>query len=425
MHSIYFEVLGEHGCVGLFLFLLLLGLTWLKCSAIIRMAKNTPELDLGARPGGDDPGQHGGLHVGRRLPGPGLFRLHLSPGGGRRGRSTIIVASASQHCASACAGSAAPGARIFVCRCACRPPDARAREDVAAPGGAACRTSPPRARAAGGGRCCCWPWRSGCTPMPSCSGFDRSSPQVGRWTRSLYVEATRPQSADFGQQPCRQRLRPGRTCSRPSACRCRAAHSTWVCRGPTRGCWPVSSSALTRGQLRPGWHAARRALARREPSSRRSTHSARRSSSLGPAQMWVDGQFHDAFRAASGSTAIAQPSPAARTGRRSNASSQARTAMSTRSAAAQPGMRGTAPASAACRTCRGSVAAGSGSGGAAVRRQPRAALAPAGPAGCAWRAGGGRLPAPAATRRDVSLATPGGGVLPSRSSSNCSGAAFL
>lgn len=39
VHSIYFEVLGEHGWIGLTLFLMLLGMTWLKCGSIIRMAK--------------------------------------------------------------------------------------------------------------------------------------------------------------------------------------------------------------------------------------------------------------------------------------------------------------------------------------------------------------------------------------------------
>jgi putative inorganic carbon (HCO3(-)) transporter len=43
-HSIYFEVLGEHGFVGLFLFLALLGLTWLKCGRIIRLGKRNPDL---------------------------------------------------------------------------------------------------------------------------------------------------------------------------------------------------------------------------------------------------------------------------------------------------------------------------------------------------------------------------------------------
>jgi len=51
-HSIYFQVLGNHGFIGLFLFLLLLVLTWLSCGAIIRQAKKNPDLkwaqDLGA-----------------------------------------------------------------------------------------------------------------------------------------------------------------------------------------------------------------------------------------------------------------------------------------------------------------------------------------------------------------------------------------
>lgn len=44
VHSIYFEVLGEHGWIGLFLFLSLLGLTWVKCGRIMRMAARKPEL---------------------------------------------------------------------------------------------------------------------------------------------------------------------------------------------------------------------------------------------------------------------------------------------------------------------------------------------------------------------------------------------
>lgn len=43
VHSIYFEVLGEHGWVGFFLFMSLIGLTWLKCGSIIRLAKKQPE----------------------------------------------------------------------------------------------------------------------------------------------------------------------------------------------------------------------------------------------------------------------------------------------------------------------------------------------------------------------------------------------
>jgi len=43
-HSVYFEVLGEHGFVGLGLFLLLALLTWLSGSWIIRRARKVPEL---------------------------------------------------------------------------------------------------------------------------------------------------------------------------------------------------------------------------------------------------------------------------------------------------------------------------------------------------------------------------------------------
>jgi probable O-glycosylation ligase (exosortase A-associated) len=39
VHSIYFEVLGEHGWIGLALFLGLLLMTWMKCGAIIRRSK--------------------------------------------------------------------------------------------------------------------------------------------------------------------------------------------------------------------------------------------------------------------------------------------------------------------------------------------------------------------------------------------------
>lgn len=42
-HSVYFEVLGEHGYVGLGLFLLLLTMTWMKSGAVIRLARAKPE----------------------------------------------------------------------------------------------------------------------------------------------------------------------------------------------------------------------------------------------------------------------------------------------------------------------------------------------------------------------------------------------
>ena len=44
-HSIYFQVLGEHGWIGLTIFLSLIALTWMKCSAVIRMAKKRPEIE--------------------------------------------------------------------------------------------------------------------------------------------------------------------------------------------------------------------------------------------------------------------------------------------------------------------------------------------------------------------------------------------
>jgi probable O-glycosylation ligase (exosortase A-associated) len=43
VHSIYFEVLGEHGFFGLFLFLLLALLTWRSANVIKRAVKSIPE----------------------------------------------------------------------------------------------------------------------------------------------------------------------------------------------------------------------------------------------------------------------------------------------------------------------------------------------------------------------------------------------
>jgi probable O-glycosylation ligase (exosortase A-associated) len=43
-HSIWFEVLGEHGFVGLALFVLLWVLTWMLARSIIRSCKSAPEL---------------------------------------------------------------------------------------------------------------------------------------------------------------------------------------------------------------------------------------------------------------------------------------------------------------------------------------------------------------------------------------------
>ncbi|MBK1714393.1 putative O-glycosylation ligase, exosortase A system-associated [Rubrivivax gelatinosus] len=42
VHSIYFEMMGEHGFLGLALFLGLLWLAWLKCSTVIKMGRKDP-----------------------------------------------------------------------------------------------------------------------------------------------------------------------------------------------------------------------------------------------------------------------------------------------------------------------------------------------------------------------------------------------
>ena len=43
VHSIYFEVLGEHGWLGFLLWVSLMVLTWRKCSAIVRIGKRDPQ----------------------------------------------------------------------------------------------------------------------------------------------------------------------------------------------------------------------------------------------------------------------------------------------------------------------------------------------------------------------------------------------
>lgn len=43
-HSIYFQVLGEHGFIGLAMFLGLMAMTWFKCSSVIRRTKQDSEL---------------------------------------------------------------------------------------------------------------------------------------------------------------------------------------------------------------------------------------------------------------------------------------------------------------------------------------------------------------------------------------------
>lgn len=43
VHSIYFEVMGEHGFIGLALFLTLIAFSWMKCSKVNRIGKKHPE----------------------------------------------------------------------------------------------------------------------------------------------------------------------------------------------------------------------------------------------------------------------------------------------------------------------------------------------------------------------------------------------
>lgn len=44
VHSIYFEIMGEHGFIGFFMFMALMGLTWMKSNSIIRSSKRDPTL---------------------------------------------------------------------------------------------------------------------------------------------------------------------------------------------------------------------------------------------------------------------------------------------------------------------------------------------------------------------------------------------
>ncbi len=43
-HSIYFDALSEHGWVGLFFFLMILGYSWVNCAWLIRHSRNRPDL---------------------------------------------------------------------------------------------------------------------------------------------------------------------------------------------------------------------------------------------------------------------------------------------------------------------------------------------------------------------------------------------
>jgi putative inorganic carbon (hco3(-)) transporter len=44
VHSVYFEVMGEHGWIGFMMFMSLLGLTWRKCGSIIQLSKRSSDL---------------------------------------------------------------------------------------------------------------------------------------------------------------------------------------------------------------------------------------------------------------------------------------------------------------------------------------------------------------------------------------------
>jgi probable O-glycosylation ligase (exosortase A-associated) len=43
-HSIYFDALSEHGWVGLFLFMMILGYSWVNCSWLVRRSRHRPDL---------------------------------------------------------------------------------------------------------------------------------------------------------------------------------------------------------------------------------------------------------------------------------------------------------------------------------------------------------------------------------------------
>jgi probable O-glycosylation ligase (exosortase A-associated) len=44
VHSVYFEIMGEHGFIGFGIYMAIMGFTWLKASSIIRRSKRQPEL---------------------------------------------------------------------------------------------------------------------------------------------------------------------------------------------------------------------------------------------------------------------------------------------------------------------------------------------------------------------------------------------
>ncbi len=48
-HSVYFQILGEHGYVGLLIYLSIIGVTWVRSRRIIKRCDGDPELDWAAR----------------------------------------------------------------------------------------------------------------------------------------------------------------------------------------------------------------------------------------------------------------------------------------------------------------------------------------------------------------------------------------
>ena len=48
-HSIYFEVLGDHGFVGLALYLLILAAAWFNTFTVLRLTRGRPDLDWANR----------------------------------------------------------------------------------------------------------------------------------------------------------------------------------------------------------------------------------------------------------------------------------------------------------------------------------------------------------------------------------------
>ncbi len=76
-HSIYFQVLGEHGFVGLFLFMTLWLLVWWNAGRLRKEARKEPADPMAVRPWRNVSGQSGWLCCWRRIFEPCLFRPTL------------------------------------------------------------------------------------------------------------------------------------------------------------------------------------------------------------------------------------------------------------------------------------------------------------------------------------------------------------